>query len=121
VRTNFDNNLIHGELMVCSKRKGGIRAPSNYLVIDCDRTSVLGNPFPANANHSNRDEVCDLYLQWLRRQWEIKNKVVVNELTRLVELHVQGTNLGLRCWCAPKRCHCDSIIEAIIGIARRMK
>lgn len=62
----------------------------------CGRGSPWGNPFVI-GEHGTRDEVCDRY------ELEILPTL---DLTPLI-------GKDLECWCAPKRCHCDSIIHAL--------
>lgn len=103
--------------------------------VRCDRTSVLGNPFEMIIE-SERDAVCDAYRQHLnnvvvKKQdtiasiWSCSDQfnVLVSDkfdehraardsmLAELKRLYykahsVQTTLLG---WCAPKRCHCETI------------
>lgn len=65
----------------------------------CGRGSPYGNPFPIgqpwNGVPMDRDTVCD------RFEREILPTLDVSEL--------KGKDLV--CFCAPKRCHCDSILK----------
>lgn len=75
--------------------------------VKVDRTSVLGNPFYM-ATEAQRDEVCDKYAEYFEEKR--KNDVAfLNELRRLYKLHRQFGKLELFCWCAPKRCHAETI------------
>jgi hypothetical protein len=65
----------------------------------CGRPSKFGNPFKIDVNTS-RSEVIRLH-----REWFLKN----TELIRLAKIELKGKNLI--CWCAPKSCHCDIILE----------
>jgi hypothetical protein len=78
------------------------------------RPSPLGNPFPM-LNEGMRDEVCDKYQAWLRAEYK-KNGAVKAELERLARMYKAQGRLVLVCWCAPKRCHAQSIKKAILGI-----
>lgn len=60
----------------------------------CGRPSRWGNPFPMR-HESERDHVCD------RFEREVLPYLDVTEL--------RGKDLV--CFCAPKRCHCDSILK----------
>ena len=62
------------------------------------RPSKWGNPFPLN-NESERLEVIDKYRRWVINQPEL--------MAALPEL--KGKVLG--CWCAPKPCHGDVLVE----------
>lgn len=67
----------------------------------CGRGSPWGNPFiiggwwPAKGRRMTRDDVCD------RFECEVLPKLDVSPLR----------GLDLECYCAPQRCHCDSIIR----------
>jgi hypothetical protein len=77
------------------------RVLAHPLVVHCKRSrydtyigrgSKWGNPFRIGA-HGTREQVIDLYEQWLLDQPDL--------LAALGEL----TGLVLGCWCAPRRCH----------------
>ena len=67
----------------------------------------FGNPF-LMGSESKRDAVCDRFDEWLfnnhygveikRREWIHKNMILL-----------QGRDLS--CYCAPKRCHGDTLLE----------
>lgn len=69
------------------------------------RPSKWGNPFShkdetlAEFKVGSRDEAVDAYAGWIMEQPEL--------LAALPELH--GKVLG--CWCAPRRCHGDVLVE----------
>ena len=69
--------------------------------VRCDRFSDFGNPFEMDKD-GDRDEVCDNY-----EQHYLPFKPSIHK--QLVKL--KGKALG--CWCAPLRCHCDTL-KAII-------
>lgn len=71
------------------------------------RPSPLGNPFVL-TDESRRDEVCDRYETWLRSKVEQGDPAVLKELRRLYRLAQDGP-VVLGCYCAPRRCHADSI------------
>ena len=71
------------------------------------RGSPLGNPFPISPKLS-RDEACDVYHHWFHTQIQNKNPVVLQELRRLFRLAKQE-DVTLGCFCAPKRCHGETI------------
>ena len=73
-----------------------------------DRASVLGNSFRME-NEYQRDEVCDKYQQWFDAKVEQKDAVVLGALRTLYRIHQKYGRLRLFCWCAPKRCHCETI------------
>ena len=69
--------------------------------VRCDRFSDFGNPFEMDKD-GDRDEVCDNYEQ--------------HYLPFKPSIHKQLMNLkgkALGCWCAPLRCHCDTLKNLI--------
>ena len=62
--------------------------------------SPFGNPFRLGID-GDRDEVISRYRAWMKMQPDL--------LARLPEL--RGKRLG--CWCAPKPCHGDVLVELV--------
>ena len=74
-----------------------------------DRSNrILGNRFYMR-DESERDYVCDMYRSWLFKKIIDKDEMVCNELKRLKNIYLKYNKLNLFCWCAPKRCHAESI------------
>lgn len=87
-----------------------------FNAIRIDRATSWGNPYIIGVD-GHRDKVCDLYLNWLNR-WivykeEVKmqvgiriycNRTVIENLYMLKGKH-------LACWCAPLRCHGDTLLK----------
>lgn len=81
----------------------------------CGRGSVLGNPFKMQTA-ADRDTVCDSYERYLMGQVVIGNPGIIAELHRIARLTETG-DVSLVCFCAPKRCHCETIkrhVETIL-------
>lgn len=78
----------------------------------CGRPSPLGNPF-AITRHQDRNKVCDLYKEWLYKKIEAKDEKVLVELSRLAYILKHDGEITLLCYCAPLRCHCDTIKEVL--------
>jgi len=75
-----------------------------------DRASKWGNQFRmANDSEAERDRVCDAYSEWLEMR--------LRESPDLLLPLMGARRLG--CWCAPKRCHGESLARAIVGERRR--
>ncbi len=74
----------------------------------CGRGSVLGNPFPMKTE-AQRDEVCDKYRDYFINKVNSKDPAFVAELVKMYTFVNDGNALNLGCFCAPKRCHCDTI------------
>lgn len=91
--------------------KKGAKAPDGYTVVYIGRPSILGNPFTMR-DEAMRDEVCDKHRVWLNQQRlaESPHWAAVAKLARRVKA---GEKLALECYCAPRRCHGDTIVSAI--------
>lgn len=63
------------------------------------RPSLLGNPFIIGV-HGTRDEVCDMYEVWL-----------LGQPTLIAAIRTQLRGLDLVCFCAPRRCHGDTVLR----------
>lgn len=64
-----------------------------------DRATDWGNPF-VMCGEADRDRVCDLFEQYA--QWRL---TVEPDWLRPLR------NQSLACWCAPKRCHADTLLR----------
>lgn len=71
------------------------------------RGSPLGNPF-VMTSEADRNLVCDQYEAWFQERVKANDPKVVAALSRLQRLAVDG-DLVLGCFCAPKRCHGETI------------
>jgi hypothetical protein len=71
-----------------------------------DRSSPVGNPYEIGRD-GNRDQVCDKY----EREFERLRNIPFFEayLQSLVRIYKRHGRLRLWCWCAPKRCHVETI------------
>lgn len=74
------------------------------------RPTVLGNPFPMRKE-SERDSVCEQYEEWFNNKLSEQDPVVLNELRKLFVIGRQQGYLKLGCYCAPRRCHADTIAK----------
>jgi hypothetical protein len=79
----------------------------NISLVKVDRSSVLGNPFYMKSE-AMRDDVCDKYEAYFRKEVEDKNSKLLPELRRIYKLAKVG-KVQLVCHCAPRRCHADTI------------
>jgi len=100
------------DIHVLNKRTLADPLPGVYRVY-VGRPSVLGNPFPMRSE-SDRDDVCERYLAWLRENYRAGGPVRA-ELERLYAIALEQP-LELVCFCAPRRCHADSIKQALLGM-----
>ena len=82
------------------------------IVIRVDRTSVLGNPFYMHTE-AERDKVCNEYEAYFNKKVTEKTDIAfMNELRRIYKL-AKEHDICLACWCAPKRCHAETIKKFI--------
>ena len=77
------------------------------------RPSPLGNPFPITDKHP-RDEVCDMYEEYLMDKLNAGDPTVHAPLTYLRDKLKEGVNVHLTCFCKGRghenrRCHGDFI------------
>lgn len=84
------NLRLHRELVAWAKQLG--------LFARVDRRSPFGNPFLLGRD-GDRDAVCDAFATYLPTRPDL--------VRRLPEL--RGKLLG--CWCAPARCHADTLAQ----------
>lgn len=80
---------------VCNKYHNTARRGAVYI----GRGSPFGNPFVIGKD-GDRDEVCDKYESMLLQNTELLN---------LVKTQLRGKDLV--CFCAPKRCHGDTLLR----------
>ncbi|OJY94393.1 MAG: hypothetical protein BGP25_05225 [Lysobacterales bacterium 63-13] len=85
-------------------RVGRIGEPG---AVNIARPSYLGNPFIIGV-HGGRDSVCDQYEQWFEDQLRAGDVLLLGTLKRLLLLS-QKQDLVLGCYCAPRRCHGETI------------
>ena len=82
--------------------------PQQAWQVRVDRASVLGNPFYMQSE-SQRDKVCDLYEAYFDEKMQDTSSKFYKEIQRLYGILKEYGELELFCWCAPKRCHAESI------------
>jgi len=74
------------------------------------RPSPLGNPF--KVKEFGQAGACAAYEQWFSKiikAGPITNPSVFAELDKLYNIYIKNGELTLLCWCAPKRCHSETI------------
>lgn len=75
-----------------------------------DRSTPVGNPYNMK-NESERDNVCEQYEDWF--YYAGHDKKFFKYLKALLGTYKKYGKLNLFCWCAPKRCHAETIKEAL--------
>ena len=90
--------------------------PDHDLHLYCGRGRVpygmvgvgMGNTFEMNdQSDAERNRVCDEYEAWINSQ--SAGEWSHNVIQRITQRVNEGKSVALYCWCAPKRCHCDTI------------
>lgn len=90
------------------------KTPSGYTSVYIGRPSMFGNPY-AMRSESERDEVIAKHRVWLNEMRKAENP----HWTAVVKLAARvkaGEKLALECYCAPRKCHGDTIAAAIAMI-----
>lgn len=85
--------------------------PKGYTVVYIGRPSLFGNPFPMHGEHT-RIAAITQHHTWLniQRRYNTPEWQAVVELAERVR---KGEKIALECYCAPKKCHGDTIVSAI--------
>ena len=86
---------------ICNLRN---RRPTEAWHVRVDRTSRFGNPF-VMTKVQTRDAVCDGFEEYMQSLLGGGDK----RFEPLLELASRYGKVSLFCWCAPKRCHAESI------------
>ena len=92
------------EIRICNLRN---QRPVEPWQVKVDRTSILGNPFYMSGE-SQRAAVCDKYAEYFEKKFR-EDEAFKNELRRLYRILKHYGKLELFCWCAPRRCHAETI------------
>jgi len=84
------------------------------IVIYCGRGSALGNPF-ALENPILRNIVCDRYHKWFHEHIVTASPKAVKMREQVLDIMAAAVagDVELQCYCAPKRCHCETIKEHV--------
>lgn len=88
------------------------KTPRKATKIYIGRGSPVGNPFPMrNRSREERDRVCDLYAEWFSMAVSAKTKQgdSIREYLELIAASAKDGDVELMCFCAPKRCHGETI------------
>jgi len=85
---------------VYSRRKGSPPIPTGAVYVG--RPTRWGNPFPVGAY--TQEAAVEAYREWLKYQ---------PDLQRDIRRELRGKDLV--CWCAPKPCHADVLLEVANG------
>ena len=83
-----------------------------YKVIRIDRQTPVGNPFYMHSE-AERDKVCDQYQAYFDSKVSKKTDNAFMNYLRGIYKFAQNQPVALACWCAPKRCHGETIKKFI--------
>ena len=83
--------------------------PYDFVV---DRSSKVGNPFILKTER-DRAKVCEEYEKYFALNKGDPQFVKV--LAAMLAAHKKYGKLRLFCWCAPKRCHAETIKKHMLG------
>lgn len=82
---------------VYHKARGYVPPDAVYV----GRPTKFGNPFYLHCE-SQRDEVCDKYEHWIAEPEQAQLRARIKSELK---------NKNLVCWCAPARCHADTLLR----------
>ena len=80
------------------------------VLIKVDRSTPVGNVFHM-CNEGMRDEVCDMYEAYFYKK--VKEAGAFHDYIIFIYKTALQHDVALGCWCAPKRCHADTIAEFV--------
>lgn len=112
---------IQGTVRLGNKRKGAAAKPRHdETVVDIDRSNpILGNPFILRNHTDNvrRAEVIRLYKE--KFEADLAQRGPMTIATEHLAARVRnGEKLILMCWCSPRPCHGDLILDQITRLNR---
>ena len=82
----------------------------NEVLIKVGRSTPVGNPFHMR-DESMRDEVCDKYKVYFYKR--VKEAGAFRDYVAHIYRTALKQDVALGCWCAPKRCHAETIASFI--------
>ena len=93
------------------KSNPDIKKDSKYVY--CGRGSALGNPFNMeNYSQEERERVCDSYEEYIEKEMRTNQKIK-DQLNLIWTTARKEGVVYLGCFCAPQRCHCNTIKNII--------
>lgn len=108
---------------IVNMRNESIRMVCDFAV---DRSTPLGNPFPMKGkSDESRNDVCDKYRVWFHEEMErlaYHDPNRLDPMSKMIDEMISACRnekrLRLFCWCAPKRCHAETIRDYLIHNVR---
>ncbi len=93
--------------MISIESMRGGNWPSRPYQVRVDRAGVFGNPFGMRKLHE-RAASCDKYHEYFHEK-VVNDPEFLTAVNELAKLYKQYGKLTLMCWCAPLRCHSETI------------
>lgn len=98
----------------------GVKNDSNYVY--CGRGSALGNPEPmVEYTQEERDRVCEVYIDHFEKSMKQGRQDMKDQLNLIWKTGQKHGEVKIGCYCAPLRCHCDTIKETLENKQRELK
>lgn len=95
-------------IRIVNKYKRDPKLQGIGIDVYCGRPTAVGNPFSIKEC-GGRDAACDAYQEYFDKKVAAKDDVAfMDELRAIYRLARKG-DVNLVCFCAPKRCHTETI------------
>lgn len=103
--------MANERIIICNLR---FEHPEFEYDIKVDRSSVFGNPFKFNVRSwAGRENSCNNYEKYFLNR--VANDFNFSEEIYLLKYRFyKYKHLRLFCWCAPLRCHAETIREYLL-------
>lgn len=98
-------------MTVLNMHKGGKAAIANGTAVYIGRGSMWGNPF-VMGQQASRDKVCEQHREYLQQRVQ-SGQITLQDLASLY-------GKDLVCFCAPLRCHGDTLVEAAMWAVKEL-
>ena len=93
-----------------------VQLKTNADAFPISRGFPLSNPFSMSGDEKLRDDVCDKYEKYFQEKIDSNDLVFTTELARAVAKAIDNGYIKLGCYCAPKRCHGDTIARFLNSV-----
>ena len=97
-------------IVIKNLREGFDKSETAFRV---DRKSILGNPYYMRSE-KERDAVCEQYAKYFEEEL-LKDVIALGLLRHMYRTLKRYGHIELYCWCAPKRCHAETIRDFLLG------
>lgn len=94
------------------KKDKNAKYEKNYVY--CGRGSALGNPSEMQEyTQAERDRVCEEYIVHINSELKKGTKTIRDQLNLIWKTGREHGEVKIGCYCAPQRCHCDTIKDIL--------